>query len=569
MGGCAPYSKGPRSVAFVVAGALGFAALAPFLAGCATPRGGIDPAPFLAASAEARVLERAAISCMSDDRCGTRERIAAWKALLERFPGEGTTPQAELGLTLAYIDADRLLDADEAIAPLARRLVLPPLVADGLVLALAALDNRRERAASALARLAPLDGRFIDGWLAVRFTRERVLAYKRSGRSEEALRGMSAWIASLREDSPELAEARRIAEGFDDVAIETYLRVRAGRPSPEPIAGFWLTYLVDRVTASVLRERRPRSALWLLENPSLASRIRPSTIDALRLLTAELGRRGTDARARAIVVIRLGSDDVVRRALAFADGLARQTASLASELVLETLFLEPGEPLERRLGRGVGVDVLVGAFTADEVGVLVRFAEPRALPVLLAVPRPAEIPSQGRIFALGLDATAATKALLAAQPGRVALACIGADCTDIEPLFVGREEGIKRATQIFLRGPVDLDAFVVSEKARPTLLGLPDDLELPRGRCLDRVTVRPVPNPGVTPTGHWWLDLGSDAGALLGAALHMEGGASVPLAVRLRSSIVRARTSEEGAFDASATFARTFAPHRLSCGKGD
>jgi hypothetical protein len=572
LGGSAPYSKGARSVAFVasaVAGALGLGALAAALAGCATPRGGIDPAPFLATSAEARVLERAAISCMSDDRCSTRDRIAAWKTLLERFPEEGTAPQAELGLALASIDADRLLDADEALAPLARRLVLPPLVADGLVLALAALDNRRERAASALARLAPLDGRFIDGWLAVRFTRERVLAYKRSGRSEEALRGMSAWIASLRDDSPELVEARRIAESFDDVAIETYLRVRAGRPNPEPIAGFWLTYLVERVTASVLRERRPRSALWLLENPSLSSRIRPSTIDALRLLTAELGRRGTDARARAIVVIRLGNDDVVRRALAFADGLARQTASLASELVVETLFLESGEALERRLGRGVGVDVVVGAFAQDEVQPIVRFAEPRALPVLLAVPRPAGMASEGRILGLGLDATAATKALLAGQPGTLALACIGVDCTDIEPLFAGREEGIKRAARIFLRGPVDLDAFLLAEKSRPTLLGLPDDLELPRGRCLDRVTVSPVPHPGATPTGNWWLDLGADAGALLGAALHMEGGATVPLAVRLRSSIVRARTSEEGAFDANATFARSFVLRRLPCGKDD
>jgi len=542
------------------------AALGASFGGCATPRGGIDPAPFLASSAEARSLERAAISCMSDDRCSPRDRVAGWKALLERFPDDGVTPQAELGLTLAYIDADRLLDADEALAPLARRLVLPPLVADGLVLALAALDNRRERAASALARLGPLDGRFIDGWLAVRFTRERVLAYKRSGRSEEALRGMSAWIASLREDSPERAEARRIAEGFDDVAIETYLRVRAGRPNPEPIAGFWLGYLVERVTASVLRERRPRSAQWLLENPALSARMRPSTIDALRLLAAELGRRGTDARARAVVVVRLGSDDVVRRALAFADGLARQTATLASELVVEILFLDPGEPLERRLGRGAGVDLLLGAFAADEAAPLAAFAEPRAIPVLLTVPRPAEVASKGRVFSLGLDAASAAKALLDAEPGGVGLACIGADCAAIEALVAGREEGVRRAKRIFVRGPVDLDA-IVSDRAQPTLLGLPDDLDPPRGRCLDRVTVRAVPHPRATPTGQWWVDLGADAGALLGAALHMEGAASTPLAVRLQSAIIRARTAEGGGFDATGAFPRAFAVERVPCRK--
>jgi hypothetical protein len=564
MGGCAPYSKGRRSAAFAAL-ALG-ASVA--LGACATPRGGIDPAPFLASSAEARALERAAISCMSDDRCSPRDRVAAWRALLDRFPEEGVAPQAELGLTLAYIDADRLLDADEALAPLARRVVLPPLVADGLVLALAALDNRRERAASALGRLAPLEGRFIDGWLAVRFTRERVLAYKRSGRSEEALRGMSAWIAELREDSPELVEARRIAEGFDDVAIETYLRVRAGRPNPEPIAGFWLSYLVERVTGSVLRERRPRSAQWLLENPALSSRIRPSTIDALRLLAAELGRRGTDARARAVAVVRLGRDDVVRHALGFADGLARQTAPLAAELVLETLFLEPGEPLERRLGRGAGVDVLLGGFTPDEAGPLAAFAAPRAIPVVLAVPRPADVPAEGRVFSLGLDATAAAKALLEAQPGGVGLACIGVDCAAIEALVGGREEGVKRAKQIFVRGPVDLDA-IVSDRAQPTLLGLPDDLEPPRGRCLDRVTVRPVPHARAAPTGQWWVDLGADAGALLEAALRMEGAASTPLAVRLQSAIIRARTAEGGGFDATGAFPRAFALHRLPCGRDD
>jgi hypothetical protein len=536
--------------------------------GCAKPRGGLDPTPFLAGEPEARVLERAAVACMSDDRCSSRERIAAWRAMAERFPNDGLRPNADLGLALAFIEADRLLDADEAVSSLEARGTLPPLVRDGLVLAKASLDNRRERAQSALDRLAPLEGRFIDEWLSVRFTRERVLAFKRSGRSEEALRAMSTWVASLRDDSPLLVEARRIAEGFDDVAIETYLRVRSGRPRPEPISPGWLAYLVDRTAAAVLRERRPRSAQWLLENPNLSSRLRSGTIDALRLLAAELGRRGSDARARAVIVVPLGDEAVLRHALTFADGLSRQTTALASELVVETLFLEAGDTLDRRLGRGTGIDALIGAFTASDVPGLVAFAAPRQIAVVSVSPPPPEAPSGARLFSVGLDAVVATKALLAAEQGPVALACIGADCTNIEPLFRGREQGIKHATRLFVRGPVDLEAALATTQ-HPTLLGLPDDLEGARDRCLDRVTVRPVGTPGVTATGSWWYDLGGDVGTLLGTAVRMEGAATTAFALRLQSAIIRARTANPGQFDAHGVMEREFAVHREPCGKID
>lgn len=536
--------------------------------GCATPRGGLDPTPFLATEPEARVLERAAIACMSDDRCSSRERIASWRSMAERFPNDGLRPSADLGLALAYVEADCLIDADEVVASLEARASLPPLVRDGLVLAKAALDNRRERAKSALDRLAPLEGRFIDEWLSVRFTRERVLAFKRSGRSEEALRAMSTWVASLRDDSPLLVEARRIAEGFDDVAIETYLRVRAGRPRPEPISPAWLAYLVDCTASAVLRERRPRSAQWLLENPSLSSRLRAGTVDALRLLAAELGRRGTDARARAVIVIPLGDEATLRHALAFADGLSRQTSGLASELVVETLFLEAGDSLERRLGRGTGIDVVVGAFSAAEVQPLLTFATPRQIPVVSASPPPADVPSGARLFSVGLEAVGAAKALLAAEPGPVALACIGADCTDIEPLFRGREQGIKQAARLFVRGPVDLDAALLPSQ-RPVLLGLPDDLEGSRERCLDCVTVRPVGSAECLATGAWWFDLGGDVGAFLGAAVRMEGASTTSFALRLQSAIVRARTANPGQFDAHGTVQREFAVHREPCGKND
>jgi hypothetical protein len=562
MGGPRPYSKRGRMASFLAVAGLAAGA------GCAQPRAGLDPTPFLAREPEARVLERAAVACMSDDRCSSRERIAAWRTMAERFPADGLRPSAELGLALAFVEADRLLDADETVAALEARGTLPPLVRDGLVLAKAALDNRRERAKSALDRLAPLEGRFIDEWLSVRFTRERVLAFKRSGRSEEALRAMSSWVASLRDDSPLLAEARRIAEGFDDVAIETYLRVRSGRPRPEPISPVWLTYLVDRTASAVLRERRPRSAQWLLENPSLSSRLRSGTIDALRLLAAELGRRGTDARARAVVVVPLGDEAKLRHALAFADGLSRQTSALASELVVETLFLEPDDTLERRLGRGVGIDVLVGAFTTPEVAALLAFAAPRQIAVVSAAAPPPDTPSGARLFSVGLDPAAAAKALLAAEPGPVALACIGADCTDIEPLFRGREQGMKQATRVFVRGPVDLEAALAPAQ-HPVLLGLPDDLEGSRARCLDRVTVRPVGSPEIPPSGSWWEDLGSDVGAFLGTAVRMEGAATTAFALRLQSAIIRARTANPGQFDAHGTVQREFVLHREPCPKND
>lgn len=562
MGGPGPYSKRHRVAPFL-AGVVLAAGL-----GCAKPRGGLDPTPFLAREPEARVLERAATACMSDDRCSSRERIAAWRAMAERFPEDGLRPNADLGLALAYVEADRLLDADEAVASLEARAALPPLVRDGLVLAKAALDNRRERAKSALERLAPLEGRFIDEWLAVRFTRERVLAFKRSGRSEEALRAMSTWVASLRDDSPLLAEARRIAEGFDDVAVETYLRVRSSRPKPEPISPAWLTYLVDRTATAVLRERRPRSAQWLLENPALSSRLRSGTVDALRLLAAELGRRGTDARARAVVVVPLGDEAVLRHALAFADGLSRQTSPLAAELVVETIFLEPGDSLERRLGRGVGIDAMVGAFSVAEVPALLAFAAPRQIAVVSAAPPPREVPSGTRLFSVGLDPVVATKSLLAAEPGPAAVACIGADCSDLEPLFRGREQGIKSATRVFVRGPVDLDA-ALGPAQHPVLLGLPDDLERPRERCLDRVTVRAVGTPETAASGSWWFDLGSDVGTFLGTAVRMEGGATTAFALRLQSAIIRARTANPGRFNAHGTVEREFVEHREPCGKNE
>ena len=546
-----------------------FVALALGATGCATPRGGLDPAPFLASAPEARVLERAAISCMTDDRCTTHARIDAWKKLIDEHPKDGLRPGADLGLALAYIDADRLMDADEALASLRSHAVVPPLLGDGLTLALAALDNRRERAAFALVRLAPLEGRFIDEWLAVRFTRERVLAYKRSGRSEEALRSMSTWVSGLRDDSPQIAEARRLAEGFDDVAIETYLRVRSGRPAPEPLAPAWLTYLVDRTAMVVLRERRPRSAQWLLENPSLSSRLRPTTIDALRLLAAELGRRGTDARTHAIVVVPLRDDAVVRRALAFSDGLARATAGAADKLVVETVFLDANDSLERRIGRGTGTDLLIGAFSASELPMLTAFAEPRSIPLLSAVSKPTAFAAATPVFFAGLVPHDATAALLAARPGPVGLACIGADCTDIEPLFQGREVAMPRAKQIFVRGPVDLEAAIPAASTHPVLLRLPDDLDAPRDRCLETVSVAPIGAPAAGAHRDWWFDLGSDVGTFLAVAVATTQAANPTFAARLQSTTIQARTSETGRFTAAWVLERRWAPQHHGCASRD
>lgn len=560
MGGRGPYSK--RRPLAELAVIMASAALGSFA--CATPRGGMDPAPFLASEPEARVLERAAISCMTDVRCTTRARTAAWLKLIESYPNDGLRPAADLGLALAYVDADRLMDADEAIASLTRHAAIPPLVADGLELVRAALDNRRERAASALVRLAPLEGRFIDEWLAVRWTRERVLAFKRSGRSEEALRTMSSWVSGLRDDSPQIDDARHIADGFDDVAIETYLRVRSNRPSPEPLAPAWLAYLVDRTSLTVLRERRPRSAQWLLENPSLSGRLRAGTIDALRLIAAELGRRGADARAHAIVVINTEDDAGLRRALTFSDGLARATANAADKLVVETIFLDPDESLEKRVGRGTGTDVLVGGFSAAEVPMLTAFAEARALPVVIAVGRPPNDASGSSIYFAGLNPAEATAALLASRPGAVGLACIGVDCNEIEPLFKGREVAIARAKQVFVRGPVNLAAALPAAD-KPVILGLPDDLEAPHDRCLESVTLEPVGRAAAAAKGDWWFDLGNDVGTFIAVAVSTVGGTNPTFAARLRSATITARTTEEARFDAAGTLKRRWAPHRHAC----
>jgi hypothetical protein len=542
-----------------------FVALALGVTACATPRSGLDPAPFLASAPEARVLERAAISCMTDDRCTTHARIDAWKKLIDEHPKDGLRGAADLGLALAYIDADRLMDADEALASLRSHGVIPPLLSDGLTLALAALDNRRERAAFALVRLAPLEGRFIDEWLAVRFTRERVLAFKRSGRSEEALRSMSIWVSGLRDDSPQIAEARRLAEGFDDVAIETYLRVRSGRPTPEPLAPAWLTYLVDRTAMVVLRERRPRSAQWLLENPSLSSRLRSATIDALRLLAAELGRRGADARAHAIVVIPLRDDAVVRRALAFSDGLARLTAGAADKLVVETIFLDENDSLERRIGRGTGTDILIGAFSSSELPMLKAFAEPRSIPMLAAIDKPAGFEASTPVFFAGLVPRDATAALLAARPGPVGLACIGADCTDLEPLFQGREEAVARAKQIFVRGPVDLGAALAAAAAHPVILRLPDDLETPRERCFETISVEPIGAPNAGVHRDWWFDLGADVGTFLSVAVATTQASNPTMSARMQSTTIHARTAELGRFTSAGVLERRWAPHRHGC----
>lgn len=561
MGGSARYSNRRREVGFGAA----VTALAWCCAGCATVREGLDPGPFLAGNADARRLERAAHLCMSDGRCPTSERIAAWQKVLELFPSDGLRLHASLGLALALIAGDRLIEADDVVASLTAANALSPPLRDGLELVLAALDNRRERPASALRRLDALEGRFIDPWLTVLWTRERVLAFRRAGRSEEALRAISAWVSRIRDDSPELLEARQLTDGFDDVAVETYLRVRSARPKPEPIAPAWLLYLVDRVAIVTLRERHPLSAQWLLENPLLSARLRPAIIDALRLLASELGRRGGDDRVHAVVVIQTGDETVLRRALAFTDGLARQTASLADKLMIETVFLDATESLERRLGRGAGTDVLIGAFASSELPMLAAFAETRSIPAILAVGRPPDAKVAHRLFFAGLESRAATEALLAARQGPLRLACIGAECTYLEPLFRLRESGGTFQAPIFVRGPVNLSAAFATAAGLPTVLALPDETTEAPTNCSEVVTLTPVYDARVPARGDWWFDLGGDVGAFLVAAAKSNGPSEPVFTGRLQSATISSRTAEVGRFDETGALVRSWKLLRIAC----
>ena len=101
------------------------------------------------------------------------------------------------------------------------------------------------------------------------------------------------------------------------------------------------------------------------------------------------------------------------------------------------------------------------------------------------------------------------------------------------------------------------------------LLRLPDDLDAPRDRCLETVSVAPIGAPAAGAHRDWWFDLGSDVGSFLAVAVATTQAANPTFAARLQSTTIQARTSETGRFTAAWVLERRWAPQHHGCASRD
>lgn len=347
---------------------------------------------------------------------------APLQSLKRRYPTDAAGRVAEV--LLAWIALDQ---GDPAVA-LARARVVEQSAGRGSLADLAravqgAALRRQGRADDALALLAPLTSKLIDGWARSLFNEELVESAIAARRWDQALQAIGVW---LREAAPEeIATVRSLVDGALDRIPAEELSAWMRRPRDQRAASAddeqgLRRILAQRLARAAVARKDADLAHLLL---TTAGPLLGDQSDAVAALATGVSRARVEARTVGLMISlrdartrRRGAD--IAEGVAFGLGLPGSAARLVSR---------------DDKGSAARVDEALAALAADGAAIVIAgadeaeatraatFAESRRIPViLLRPPAPGTLPGGGGrfTFVLGLDPADVEDALIAALAAR-------------------------------------------------------------------------------------------------------------------------------------------------------